>query len=346
VHGLRAARTRVAGADRIVDVWLDRDPPAGINDPALWDLVEPPGGTAVAIDMAAIVAAPTPHVELTLAGTPDPARYKLEIDPPSGIEFDPLRTWLGVRLRPECPDLGSCFEPAEPPSPPPPSPVQSYLGRDWEGLRRELTEELLRRDPGADLSAADPAITLIELMAHAGDLLAYRQDRVATEAYLETARLRTSVRRHARLVDFAVGDGRAARTFVHVVVAPEQPPVAVVAGSVAVDAPDSSLAFALERDLTADPALGEIPIYDWGEEACCLRAGSTGCVLVRPLPADPLGDTWLAPGDLLAFEVVDPGDADVHRDWSGRVREWPPSPIPCLARGSTSSACAGAPRTR
>jgi hypothetical protein len=323
VHGLRAARTRLAAPDRIVEVWLYQDPPAGIDDPAAWGLVPPPGGAPVAIDAAAIVAAPTPHVELTLAGRPDAARYRLEIDPPTGIEFDPLRTWLGVRLRPECPDLGSCFEPAEAPPPAAPSPVQSYLGRDWAGLRRELVEELLRRDPGADLSVADPAITLIELMAHAGDLLAYRQDRVATEAYLETARLRTSVRRHARLVDFAVGDGQAARTFVHVVVAPEAPPVAVQAGSVAVDSPESHLAFALEDDLTADPALGEIPIYDWGEEACWLRPGGTECVLVRPLPADPLGDAWLAPGDLIAFEVVDPGDEDVHRDWSRRVRAWP-----------------------
>ena len=63
---------------------------------------------------------------------------------------------------------------------------------------------------------------MIELFAHVGDLLHYRLDRVATEAYLETARLRTSVRRHARLVDFALGDGAAAETFVHVAVAPRR----------------------------------------------------------------------------------------------------------------------------
>ena len=322
VHGLRAARTRIVGVDRILDVWLYQDPPAGIDDASLWSLAPPPGGTPVQIDTATIVPGP-PRVELKLVGVPDPARYRLDIDPPPAMAFDPLRTWLGVRLRPECPDLGSCFSPAPQVAPPAASPVQSYLGRDWDGLRRELVEELLRRDPAADLSIADPTITLIELFAHAGDLLAYRQDRVATEGYLETARLRTSVRRHARLVDFAVSDGQAARTSVHVVVAPEAAPVAVTAGTVAVDVPSSTLAFTLERGLTADPALGEIAIYDWGEEDCCLRAGATECVLVRPLPADPLGAAWLAPGDLLAFEVVDPGETAVHRDWSRRARAWP-----------------------
>ena len=323
VHGLRAARARALGADRVVDVWLYQDPPPGLAVAGLWTLVPPPGGASVAVTGATIVAAPTPHLELTLAGMPDPSRYRLDVEPPPGIAFDPLRTWLALRLRPECPDLGSCFEPAPPPAAAAPSPVQSYLGRDWAGLRRELVEELLRRDPQADLSIADPTITVIELLAHVGDLLAYRQDRVATEAYLETARLRTSVRRHARLVDFAVSDGLAARTFVHVVAPPAAPPVAVTAGSVAVDAPGSDLAFSLDAGLSADPALGEIAIYDWGEEACCLRAGATECVLVRPLPADPLGDAWLSPGDLVAFEVVDPGEAAVHRDWSRRVRAWP-----------------------
>lgn len=329
VHALRAARTRFAAGQRTVDVWLYQDPPAGLDDPGLWSLVPPPGGRPVAIVAAAIIAAPLPHVELTLAAEPtpddrpDPSRYRLDIDPPAATAFDPLRTWIGVRLRPECPDLGSCFAPAAPPPPVARSPVHSYLGRDWEGLRRELLEELLRRDPAADRSIADPAVTLIELLAHTGDLLAYRQDRVATEAYLETARLRTSVRRHARLVDFAVSDGRAARTYVHVVAAPEAPPVSVARGSVAVAAPASDLAFTLESDLSADPALGEIAIYDWGEKACCLRTGATECVLVRPLPADPLGDGWLAAGDLIAFEVVDPGDAGVHGDWSRRMRAWP-----------------------
>ena len=42
-------------------------------------------------------------------------------------------------------------------------------------------------------------MVLIELLAYAGDQLSYQQDAVANEAYLDSARQRVSVRRHARL---------------------------------------------------------------------------------------------------------------------------------------------------
>ncbi len=181
--------------------------------------------------------------------------------------------------------------------------------------------------PDLDLSIASPTVTLAELFAHAGDLLHYRLDRVATEAYLETARLRTSVRRHARLVDFRVKDGTSARTFVHLSVPPAAASAtfAVHVGDVASVEAGSPLAFTLEEGITARAALGEIPIYDWSEDACCLTAGATSCVLVRPQPADPLGATWLAPGDRIVFEVVDPGSLDAHRKWVDRdpSQPWP-----------------------
>ena len=323
VHGLRAARTRVAGAARALDVWLWRDPPPALADASLWTLVPSPGGAPVAITGASPVAAPTPHLELALAGAPDLARYRLQVAPPAAVPFDPLRTWLPVRLRPECPDLDACFEDIPQPPPPAASPVHDHLARDWRSLRQALVEYLQREDPAADLSIADPTITLIELFAHVGDVLHYHLDRVATEAYLETARLRTSVRRHARLVDFAVIDGAAARTRVHIALAPGAGPVDVSPDDVAVDAPGSPLAFTLDAPLTARAALGEIAIYDWGEEACCLPVGATECVLVRPRPADALGAAWLKPGDLLALEVVDPDDRARHAAWATRGQDWP-----------------------
>jgi hypothetical protein len=308
----------------VLDVWLYHDPPAALAAPGPWKLVPAPGGTPVGIGPAvSIQAAPTPHLELILVGLPDLARYRLEVTPPPGLEFDPLRTWLPVRLRPECPDLGSCFDPPPTPVAPPPSPVHDYLARDWRSLRRALVEFLLREQPDADLSIADPTITVLELFAHVGDVLHYRLDRVATEAYLETARLRTSVKRHARLVDFAFSDGGSAQAHVHVVLRPNDPDLTVDAGDVAVDEPGSDLAFALEHDLTASAALGEIPIYDWGEDACCLPAGATECVLVRPRPADVLGAGWLVAGRSLVFEVIDPDDAARHLAWARRGQDWP-----------------------
>ena len=60
----------------------------------------------------------------------------------------------------------------------------------------------------------DIGITLVEVLAYVGDHLSYYQDAVATEAYLETARKRVSVKRHARLVDYVMHEGCNARAWV------------------------------------------------------------------------------------------------------------------------------------
>src|SRR6185436_6967994 len=62
--------------------------------------------------------------------------------------------------------------------------------------------------------APDIGITLVELLAYIGDYLSYYQDAVATEAYLDTARQRISVRRHARLIDYQMHEGCNARAWV------------------------------------------------------------------------------------------------------------------------------------
>ena len=63
-------------------------------------------------------------------------------------------------------------------------------------------------------------MTLVELMAYSADYLSYYQDAVATEAYLGTARRRTSVRRHAKLLDYPMHDGGNARAWVTLQVSP------------------------------------------------------------------------------------------------------------------------------
>ncbi len=258
------------------------------------------------VDAADPGAAGEPRLVLTVGGTPDTARYRLEVD---AARRHPRSTRCGGGCRCACGRSARTSAAASPPPSrgrrPVPSPVHDYLARDWRSLRQALLEYLAREDPDADTSIADPTVALLELFAHVGDLLHYRLDRVATEAYLETARRRTSVRRHARLVDYALSDGVAATTVVHLSVPPDGAPVQVRTGDVAADLPGSTTAFTLDAGLTAHAALGEIAIYDWGEEACCLAAGSTECVLVRPRPADaaPLGADWLATGDLLGFEL-------------------------------------------
>jgi hypothetical protein len=324
VQGLRAAQVRKSGGTLFLDVWLYQDPPAALAHAAVWTLTAERGVTPVAIvDPVTIQALPTPHLELPLDGAPDAALYRLEVVDPPPVEFDPLRTYMPVRLRPDCDALGSCFVVPPAPVSPPPSPVHDYLARDWRSLRQALAEFLLREHPDADLSSADPTITVLELFAHVGDLLNYRLDRIATEAYLETARRRTSVRRHARLVDYQLGEAVSARTYVHVAVPPTTGSAVVTAGDVVHDSDLSTLAFTVDAGLTAQDSLGEIPIYDWGEDACCLPVGATECVLVRPKPADPLGADWLTAGDWIAFEVVYPGDPTAQAKWATRNQDWP-----------------------
>ncbi|MEV0113020.1 hypothetical protein AB0H77_07160 [Streptomyces sp. NPDC050844] len=334
-HGLRAAGARPVPGGFAVDVWLYADPPAALADPRRWELRPPAGGRRVEVATAVVVAAPQPHIELRINGQADAGRHLLSVFPERPADgahpalpplpFDPLRVRLPVRLRTECPDPGACSTPDEAVAPVDPSPVHDYLARDWRSLRAALVEFLRRDDPTADLSPADPVITVLELFAHVGDLMHYQLDRVATEAYLETARLRTSVRRHAHLVDYEVPESAAARTLVLLQADPSGGTVQVARGDTAVADEGAGLGFVLEEGRSVHPGLGEIALYDWGEDLCRLPAGATECVLVRPAPSSAQGAPWLTAGDRLVFEVVDPEDIARQHDWAARVpgTDWP-----------------------
>ena len=86
-----------------------------------------------------------------------------------------------------------------------------------QGLRK-LPPTFDRLDPpveselGSVRNVSDLGITLLELLAYEGDHLSYFQDAVANEAYLDTARQRSSAKKHARLVDYPMHDGRNGRS--------------------------------------------------------------------------------------------------------------------------------------
>lgn len=337
--GLRAAQVHLVAGTREIRMWLFHPPDPSLAHTAAWKITAPRGAPSVAIvEPPVIVTDPVAgdHVVLTIAGEPANARYRVEVVLPlPGPDWDPLRTWLLVGMRPECDDLGGCDTPTGLAVPRAPLPEIDYTARDWVSLRAALLEHLVALDPDADLSVADPTVTLAELFAHAGDLLHYRLDRVATEAFLETARLRTSLRRHARLVDFLVRDGVSATTVVHLSVAPTSAMAdrsfTASSGDLASVAAGSTTAFTLTPDggtLVAHASLSEIAIHDWDEDACCLPAGATSCAVVRPQPADALAqtDNWLQAGQQIVFEVIDPEDDAKHLLWSHRDprQPWPP----------------------
>lgn len=351
VIGLRAAGCTSTGLTRTVSVWLYADPQAGLVAPALWTFEGSPevtvtGAGTIVPAGADVDGNPVPaHLDLPVqavgAALPGQAPYRLGIGPVAlaglGLDLDPLRRYLPVRLRPECGEAPDCI--TVPPIPPPLTPPDyDTLARDYTGLRAMLVERLGALQPAYDPSPADHTITLIELMAHLGDLLAYRQDRLATEAWLGTARRRSSVVRHARLVDFAVPPATSAATIVQVHVA--HPDLAatdasfvVLQGDLATDAivdpgaESGAACFTVEAD---HPQLvfashGEVALHDWGEADAVLPVGATSAVLVRPPASDPTPlATWLVPGALLGFEVVDPGPPGQQATWATRGQDWPP----------------------
>ena len=94
-------------------------------------------------------------------------------------------------------------------------PHIDYLAKDFASFRQLMLDHLSVLAPNwTEESPADLGHVLVEVLAYAADYLSYYQDAAATEAYLGTARLRRSVRRHARLLDYFMHEGCNARVWV------------------------------------------------------------------------------------------------------------------------------------
>ncbi|GAC1342969.1 MAG: putative baseplate assembly protein [Ktedonobacteraceae bacterium] len=211
---------------------------------------------------------------------------------------------------------------------PPPMLVEpeiSYLAKDYASFRQLILDRLALVMPDwNERHVPDLGITLVEILAYAGDYLSYFQDAVATEAYLETARQRISVRRHVRLVDYQMHEGCNARTWVDVKVSGDLTlknknaldPCRIyfitgtndllqVSGSMLTDKdllnipPSSYEVFEpVKKDaIELYKAHNIIDFYTWEDEQCCLPRGTTSATLRDhwvPPPAPP-GETS-APG--------------------------------------------------
>lgn len=96
-------------------------------------------------------------------------------------------------------------------------PEIDYLAKDYASFRQLMLDQISLLVPDwQERHPADLGNVLVEILAYAADYLSYYQEGVATEAYLGTARLRRSVRRHTRLLDYHLHNGCNARTWVHV----------------------------------------------------------------------------------------------------------------------------------
>src|SRR4029079_11296297 len=106
-----------------------------------------------------------------------------------------------------------------------------------------------RNPTWVERSPADVGIALLELFAYEGDHISYLQDAVSNEAFLDTARQRVSAKRHARLVDYQMHDGRNAWAFVHLEVS--------TAGAIA---PGEQLITRINAPMRFDRQPGVVPI--------------------------------------------------------------------------------------
>lgn len=159
-----------------------------------------------------------PANELTSSATPQ-HRYRAAIDPVRP-EADPPALLLTIDGQSVWFAPTSPSDSATPPAPSGPNRAgttnNDYRGRDYDFfaalMRGRIATRVGANSNWAMSQPADPLTTIVEALAYAGDHLSFRQDAAGTESYLPTARYRLSLRRHARLRDYAINDGCAART--------------------------------------------------------------------------------------------------------------------------------------
>jgi hypothetical protein len=323
----------VASADqRTLNVTFLFPIPAEVNplppDPATLtrDNVVIEGGVRVTGINVVSVAAAGPVLTMTVDQAGDFSTYTLRLvssptvlTPPAG--FDPQSSAVDFSFKAGCPSPFDCQVVPSCPSEPPPEPALSYLAKDYASFRRLMLDRLSVIAPQwTERNPADLQVTLVEMLAYVGDHLSYFQDAVATEAYLGTARRRISVRRHARLLNYPVNDGRNARAWVQFEVKPgsaadgqtlragatlltrgSSEATTVAPADLGRALAEQPVVFESLHDVALFSANNEVSFYTWSDTQCCLPAGATRATL-RPAGANPL--PVLAPGDLLLLEEV------------------------------------------
>lgn len=253
--------------------------------------------------------------------------YRLHIE---NDQIDRFFNDVEFSFKQACPTGLDCAAPA--PECPPEELVDfpvDYLARDFESFRGALFDFARQRYPGwADSLEADVGVMLLELMSALGDELSYIQDRYARDSHFATATERHSVRRHARLIDYELHDGRLASTFLSFEVAAD---LDLVAGSevAAIDADGRRIVFELGQGLAdqlIDPGVEpdrkrRFPVQqNWNSIAAHVFDASATCLPIGATEAwfeDPSGafsgnpDAWKLEKKIILESV--PSDPSLPR---------------------------------
>ena len=255
--------------------------------------------------------------------------------------FDSRYTSLDFSFKVACASYLDCKQVSECQPEPSEIPEINYLAKDYASFRQLIYDRLALVMPDwQERHVPDLGVTLVELLAYIGDQLSYYQDAVATEAYLDTARQRISVRRHARFVDYFLHEGCNARAWVcltvsqdislkvddfYLITNTETGTSATLLKSE--DLPKTSpkpyliyepLVQQREIPVQLYKAHNTIHIYTWGDVQCCLAKGTTTATLVKSDTTD--SELNLKVDQVLIFEEIlgaktgNPADANLtHR---------------------------------
>jgi hypothetical protein len=269
------------------------------------------------------------RIQTTMPG--DFSRYRLRLDDP---RIDRYYNDISFSFKANCPSDLDCKPPDHecPVDPPVDFPVD-YSARDFWSFRGALLDFAAQRYPRwQDRLEADVGNMLVEVMSALGDEFAYTQDRIAREAYLETATQRRSLRRHASLVDYHVHDGLGASTWLDFSVnaagdIPAGTPVTDAAGQIHFEtgrgfAESFSVPPNVPKSYAVDPARNSLTPHQWDVSQSCLDVGSTELFVEGAHAADlPLDDVppGTAPGRWVLL-VTNPSDPAVKaRAWMVRL---------------------------
>jgi hypothetical protein len=204
-----------------------------------------------------------------------------------------------------------------------PASGQTFLAKDYASFRAMMLDQLARADVAVPGDVASLEIALVEALAYVGDYLSHYQDAVGTEAYLQTARLRVSVARHARLLGYRLVEGCSARTLIAFTTAHDAVPVA--AGTVLLTAAPGWRDVHVPIGFEAGPAIPFATLH----RLVAWRAHNR--MMLDPAGRAPQhGDctatlaghfAQLAPGDLLVLRHETGGATP---DWCHpvRLRQW------------------------
>jgi len=316
IHFLKAPLSLTNGAGEPVLPLLD-DPVAGLTRERV--VIYAAGSSGIPVQSVQWAQVDGKDVLRVITAYPGNFNlYRIRLEHP---RIDRYFNDIVFSFKANCPSDLDCEPPEQ--ECPSESPVDfpvNYLARDFWSFRRALLDFATLRYPDwQDRIEADAGIMLAEVMSALGDEAAYYQDRIAREAYWETATQRRSLRRHARLIDYHIQDALGATTWLDVTVYDGQQ------GNIPAGTNFWANTDAGDRiDFEAGNGLSEIVAgknyfvsanrnrylpHCWDDEDVCLPVGCTEVFIEGHHAAPPLPDIlhfdlrFLRPGDWVLLKT-------------------------------------------